>query len=129
MSKVNNHRIRGAGPGGRRRRRPRLRVRHWRVRTKLAAVVGIPAMAFAAIAGLQTYASVQQAIDLEQFGRQVRLAGQVTALVHQLQRERDHTAGELATVGVAGDRGTVDPRRVESELAADRREVDKAATD
>jgi signal transduction histidine kinase len=89
----------------------------------------IPAVAFVAIAGFQTYSSVQQAIDLEQFGRQVRLARQVTALVHELQRERDHTAGELATVGVTGDRGTVDPRRVESELAADRRAVDKAADD
>ncbi len=89
----------------------------------------IPAVAFVAIAGFQTYSSVQQAIDLEQFGRQVRLARQVTALVHELQRERDHMAGELATVGVGGDRGTVDPQRVAKELAADRQAVDKAAED
>src|SRR5262245_41682411 len=56
-SSVNNHRGRGVTPGYRRRRRNRLRVRHWRVRTKLAVVLTIPAAAFVAIAGLQTLSS------------------------------------------------------------------------
>jgi signal transduction histidine kinase len=82
-----------------------------------------------AIAGLQTYSSVQQALALQQFSRQVGVARQVAGLIHDIQRERDHTVGELAMVGLAGDRGTLDQQRIDNDLAADRRAVDKAVED
>src|SRR6266496_300436 len=80
----------------RKRRGPRLfRVHDWKVRTKLGAVLTLPAVAFLAVAGVQTNASVHEADKLQQFTRQVQLARQITGLVNELQRERDRAAETL----------------------------------
>src|SRR4051794_21565267 len=123
---------RGTGPGPRpvpskRRRGPRLfRLRDWRVRTKLGAVLTIPAIAFLAVAGVQTNTSVRQAESLQHFTRQVRLARQVTEVVHQVQAERDHSAGVVAAIAAGTDRHAGDPRLVRSALAADDAASDRA---
>ena len=114
----------GSAPATARPRRPLLqglRVRHWRVRTKLAAVVTIPALAFLGVAGVQTQSSVRQATGLQQFTRQVSLSRQVTDLVHALQQERDHTAGVIAATGqqAGGPRSS-------GELVAEHRATDRA---
>jgi hypothetical protein len=75
----------------------RLRLRDWRVQTKLTAVLLIPAVAFLVVAGLQTSLSVRQAAALGEFADQVALGRQVTLLVHELQFERDWAGGQLLT--------------------------------
>lgn len=89
------------GPAARPRGRTLLRPRDWRVRTKLAVVLVIPAVAFMAVAGLQTGLSVRQATALSDLADQVALGQQVTALVHDLQFERDRVSGELAARAAA----------------------------
>ncbi|MDT5035662.1 MAG: hypothetical protein QOE03_847, partial [Micromonosporaceae bacterium] len=120
--------VRGRGGPSHRRRLPRLfRTADWRVRTKLAAALTIPAVAFVMVVGVGVVSSVRQAESLQLFTRQVHLSRQVTALVHELQRERDRTAGVLAGVTVATDPAGPDATRVVAALAPDRAAVDRAA--
>lgn len=86
------------------RRPPRLRLRDWRIRTKLATIVAIPSIAFVALAAVQVGASVGQATVLSDFAAQVAIGEQITMLVHELQQERDRTVGELAERQVAPNR-------------------------
>src|SRR4051794_26410901 len=123
---------RGSGPGGgplpQRRRGPRLfRVRDWKVRTKLGAVLTIPAVAFLAVAGVQTDTAVRQAGQLQQFTRQVQLSQQVAGLVHQLQRERDHTVGALADDAKQPSVPADQAGRLAAILGRDRIDTDTAA--
>src|SRR5438045_4474962 len=92
----------GSAPTTARPRRPLLqglRVRHWRVRTKLAAGVTIPALAFLGVAGVQTQSSVRHATGLQQLTRQVSLSRQVADLADALQQDRDHTPGAIDAPG------------------------------
>jgi HAMP domain-containing protein len=68
------------------------------MRTKLATVLIIPSLAFMVVAGVQTGALVGQATVLDEFADQVTLGEQITTLVHDLQSERDRTAGNLAAL-------------------------------
>jgi len=98
----------GAPPGP---RQPSLfRVRDWRVGTKLAAVLVVPSVAFLILAGLQTGTVASRASQLDEFAGQVGLARQVTALVHELQLERDRTLGELAALGSTATPGQASAR-------------------
>ncbi|GAA2699557.1 nitrate- and nitrite sensing domain-containing protein [Micromonospora olivasterospora] len=116
----------GVGPGGARggvsnharrrfdvrvvphRRRSPLRLRDWRMGTKLTAVLVIPTAAFLVLAGVQTRGLVGQTTALSQFARQVGIGPEITAVVHQLQQERDRTAGELAELRRAAGRADRD---------------------
>ncbi|RZU76910.1 signal transduction histidine kinase [Micromonospora kangleipakensis] len=80
------------------RRRSALRLRDWRMRTKLATVLIIPSVAFLVLAGVQTRALVGQTTTLSAFAQQVGIGRQITAAVDRLQQERDRTAGELAAL-------------------------------
>ncbi|MFI5913411.1 nitrate- and nitrite sensing domain-containing protein [Dactylosporangium sp. NPDC051541] len=71
-------------------------MRDWRVPTKLAAVLVLPAVAFLVIAGVQINVSVQDATKLDQFAQGVKVGRQLTDLIHQLQLERDRTVGFIA---------------------------------
>ena len=71
-------------------------MRDWRMRTKLAAVLVIPSLAFLALAGVQTGSLIAQATELNEFAAEVGVADEIGLLVHSLQQERDRTAGELA---------------------------------
>jgi HAMP domain-containing protein len=108
----------GRRNGGRDQGRWSVGLRDWRVRSKLIAVLVIPAVAFLVVAGFGISSTVS---DARAFDRGSRLAGlgrQATALVHELQSERDRTAGYI-------DSG----RRIGStELANDQRAVDQAAS-
>lgn len=84
------------------RRRSPLRLRDWRMRTKLTAVLIIPSLAFLVLAGTQTAVLFGQANVLGGFADQVSVGRQVSTLVHALQQERDRAAGELAALA-AGD--------------------------
>ena len=104
-----------------------FRVRDWKVRTKLGAVLTIPAVAFLAVAGVQTDTAVREAGQLQQFSRQVQLSRQVSGLVHELQRERDHTAGVLAEVSVKPTLADNESVQIANALTADQASVNAAA--
>ncbi|GLY20272.1 histidine kinase [Micromonospora sp. NBRC 101691] len=84
------------------RRRSPFRLRDWRMRSKLAAVLLIPSVAFLVLAGVQTRGLVGQAGVLNGFAEQVTIGREITDMTHQLQQERDRTAGELAGMRVTG---------------------------
>jgi signal transduction histidine kinase len=105
-------------------RRRFWRVRDWRVRTKLAAVLAIPAIAFLAVTGGQVRSSVQQAMELDQFSGRVAVSRQVTSLIDGLQAERDRTMGVLAAH--ANPTGRAGPRD-SGQSGAGRSDVDSAA--
>jgi signal transduction histidine kinase len=128
---VRHHRRRADVHVAPHRRRSRLRMRDWQMRTKLGAVFVIPTVAFLALAGIQTTSLVRQATSLNDFARQLRAGQQITALIHDLQRERDRTAGEMAAVSVrprtqadtAGIKAALEPmyRRTDQSVADFRR--------
>ncbi len=73
-----------------------LSPRNWRVRTKLIAVLVVPAVAFLVLAGFNMGGQIGSA---REFGRGETIAEfgrQVTALVHEVQAERDLSAGYIA---------------------------------
>ncbi|MEU4569645.1 nitrate- and nitrite sensing domain-containing protein [Micromonospora sp. NPDC023956] len=72
------------------------------MRTKLAAVLIIPSVAFLVLAGVQTRGLVGQAGVLNGFAEQVTIGREIIDVVHQLQQERDRSAGELAAMRVTG---------------------------
>ncbi|RQW83925.1 sensor histidine kinase, partial [Micromonospora globispora] len=84
------------------RRRSALRLRDWRMRTKLATVLVLPTVAFLVLAGVQTRGLVGQTTTLNDFAQQVGIGRQITLAVDRLQHERDRTAGELAALRAAG---------------------------
>ena len=121
--KVNSHRRRRPGEPDRGRKASVFRVRDWRVPTKLAAVLVLPAVAFLVIAGVQINSSVRSATTLDQFAEGIKVGRQLTDLVHQLQLERDRTAGVLARAAMGGPG---DPASINAELAADYAATDTA---
>ncbi|WP_243715268.1 nitrate- and nitrite sensing domain-containing protein [Micromonospora sp. KC207] len=133
-SEVSNHRRRrfGVRVVPHRRRSP-LRLRDWRMGTKLATVLVIPSVAFLVLAGVQTQGLVGRTTELSDFARQVGIGREITAVVHQLQQERDRTAGELAELrrggggGAARDAATVALKPVQTSTDAAVQELRRAA--
>src|SRR5919205_1316869 len=69
-------------------RRP-IFLRDWRVRSKLIAVLVIPAVAFLVLASFGIGSLVRNAQAFDNGRRLAELGREVTALVHELQAERD----------------------------------------
>ncbi|WP_431976426.1 nitrate- and nitrite sensing domain-containing protein [Micromonospora haikouensis] len=115
------------------RRRSPLRLRDWRMGTKLATVLVIPSVAFLVLAGVQTQGLVGRTTELSDFARQVGIGRQITDVVHQLQQERDRTAGELAELrrsgggGAARDAAIAALKPLQSSTDAAVRELQRAA--
>src|SRR5690349_15907510 len=122
--KVNSHRRARPGEPQRRRWSP-FRVRDWRVPTKLAAVLVLPAVAFLVIAGVQINSSVSTARQTESFARGIKVGRELTQLVHDLQTERDRTAGVLAKAAMTP---STEPVAIGAELTADYATTDAAFT-
>jgi signal transduction histidine kinase len=124
MARAGPHTVRRAVPSHRRPTPLGIRPRDWRVRTKLASVLMLPLIGFLVLAGVQMVSSIRSSLALRSVAAQVALGRQVTALVHELQRERDHTVGLLAAVAPpAGP----DPQRNVADLSPDWTAVDRAA--
>ncbi|MEU5902835.1 nitrate- and nitrite sensing domain-containing protein [Micromonospora sp. NPDC047527] len=102
------------------RRRSPFRLRDWRMSTKLATVLVVPSVAFLVLASVQTSALVGQTTALNDFARQVGIGRQITAVVHQLQQERDRSAGELSELRRGGDREAAATALRPLQSAADR---------
>ncbi|HEX8134585.1 MAG TPA: nitrate- and nitrite sensing domain-containing protein, partial [Actinomycetes bacterium] len=97
---------------------------NWRVRSKLIAVLVIPAIAFLVLASFGLGSSVRDARAIGQGTRLAELGRQVTALAHELQSERDQTAGYIERA-----RQGVPPAQARQALIDQRRRVDDAAGD
>ncbi|WP_307871842.1 nitrate- and nitrite sensing domain-containing protein [Micromonospora sp. U21] len=106
------------------RRRSPFRLRDWRMSTKLATVLVVPSVAFLVLAGVQTSALVGRTTALNDFARQVGIGRQITAVVHQLQQERDRSAGELGELRKGGDREAASTALKPLQAATDRAIVD-----
>ncbi|MFI6784411.1 nitrate- and nitrite sensing domain-containing protein [Micromonospora sp. NPDC050276] len=106
------------------RRRSPFRLRDWRMSTKLATVLVVPSMAFLLLAGVQTSTLVGQTTALNDFSSQVGIGRQITAAVHQLQQERDRSAGELGELRKGGDRQTAAADLKPLQAATDKAIVD-----
>jgi HAMP domain-containing protein len=95
-----------------------LGLRDWRVRSKLIAVLVIPAVAFLVLASFGIGSSVRNAQAFDRGSRLAGLGREVTALVHELQAERDLSAGFIAS-RARGD------RNIENALAAQQQRVNQ----
>ncbi len=96
-----------------------LRPRNWPLRSKLVAVLVIPAVAFLVVASVSIFASLQSARTLRSGGELAALERQATALVHELQLERDQVAGAVTSGKPAAG----------SAIASQQAVVDKAVND
>jgi signal transduction histidine kinase len=67
------------------------------VRSKLIAVLLIPAMAFLVLASVSIASSVRNAQQFGQGAKLAELGREVTGLVHELQQERDLTIGHISS--------------------------------
>ena len=75
------------------RSRSNLSPRNWKVRTKLAAVLLVPAIAFLVIAGINMGTQIGNARDYGRSANVAEFGRQASTLVHELQAERDIAAG------------------------------------
>ncbi|MER5318715.1 nitrate- and nitrite sensing domain-containing protein [Streptosporangium roseum] len=82
------HNIEDAGSG--------LRLRNWRVRSRLVALILVPTAAAVLLGGVQVFASMRAAADYQQVNDLARLSDHIGALTHELAEERDHTAWFIA---------------------------------
>jgi signal transduction histidine kinase len=88
----------GAGPGsGPAARSAGWRLRNWRLRTKLLAVLLIPTVCALVLGGLRVRSDLQAATELNNLANQIRLETAVADLVQQLQRERDLSVSYVAS--------------------------------
>ncbi|MGJ6963937.1 nitrate- and nitrite sensing domain-containing protein [Streptosporangium sp. G11] len=85
---MSTHEIHGAGSG--------LRLRNWRVRRRLVALILVPTIAAVLLGGVQVFASMRAAGDYQGVNDLARLSARVGTLTHELAEERDHTAWFIA---------------------------------
>ena len=86
-------------PEGARTPGSRLRLRNWKLRSKLALVLAIPTVTALVLGGLRASDELQQADTYDQTTDQVDLALKVTDVVHQLQTERMLAIARVITPG------------------------------
>src|SRR6266545_4316067 len=98
-------------------------LRNWPVRSKLIAVLAIPVLVLLVLASINVKASLNDAQSLRTGGELARLERSSTALVHELQLERDLTAGVIA-----GKKRSASPsENALTDLGNQRGAVDQAA--
>ncbi|WP_307845248.1 nitrate- and nitrite sensing domain-containing protein [Planomonospora sp. ID67723] len=101
---MSTDRTRDAGSG--------LRLRNWRVRSRLVALILIPTAAAVLLGGVQVVASMSAAADYQRVNDLARLSDHIGALTHELAEERDRTAWFIALGrperGVKGVRDQMD---------------------
>lgn len=94
-----------------RNRRDRWNLWNWRVRTKLLAVLLIPAIAAVVLGGLQVSTELSGVQQLGRTVRQVELGVRVSDLVHEVQRERELMSFFVAANRDAGLRAPLDVQK------------------
>src|SRR5215217_95935 len=102
-----------------------LQIRNWRVRRKLTMVLIIPTLAFIVVGGLDTARAVTDATRLYTVAQRTAAGDPVIGVVHELQRERDRTAGFIVVAGRDG-RDAEGAKALSTALDADIGAVDAA---
>jgi signal transduction histidine kinase len=109
-------------------------MRNWRLRTKLIAVLVVPTLTALVLGGLRVKADLDRAADFHYTVSQVEFAGNVTSVVHELQKERTLAVARVAA-GRPAARGELDAQiaKVDQAIsaanaAASRLQTDDAAT-
>ncbi|MEO3804455.1 nitrate- and nitrite sensing domain-containing protein [Nonomuraea sp. B1E8] len=99
---------------------PRFSLRNWRVRSKLLVIVVIPTLAALVFGGLRVTTSIATAGEYAQVNEVAVLASRLTALAHEIERERDLTARFVA-LGRQAEAG----EKVPGDVATQYKDVDK----
>ncbi|MGP4105098.1 sensor histidine kinase [Nonomuraea sp. KM90] len=73
-----------------------MRLRNWRVRWRLVALIAIPTIAGVVVGGGQIVASISTAQQYQQVLQKADLSASITDLTHHLERERDHAVHYVA---------------------------------
>lgn len=91
------------------------RLRNWRLRYKMAAVLLVPTLAALGVGGVRVYDGLAAASDLNAIVEQVELTQQASSVTHELQRERDYAVA-FATAGGDNDSYTEQSGRVDDAI-------------
>lgn len=92
------------------------RLSNWRLRTKTAAVLLVPAIAAAAFAGLSVREQLSQAATFVQVENQIQLAKEVVAVIGQVEVERVVVADYVAA-GRSTDETAVNQQTAQTDAA------------
>jgi signal transduction histidine kinase len=74
-----------------------LRIRNWRLRSKLAAVLIVPTLTALGLGGLRASDELRLAGQLQQTASQVEFAVKVTSVIHDLQAERSLSIARISS--------------------------------
>ncbi|MFI6319612.1 nitrate- and nitrite sensing domain-containing protein [Nonomuraea sp. NPDC050556] len=74
----------------------RWRLRNWRVRARLVALILVPTAAAVLLGGVQVFTSTSAAADYGRTNQLARLSSEVGALTHELSGERARTSSYIA---------------------------------
>ncbi|WP_433473015.1 nitrate- and nitrite sensing domain-containing protein [Spirillospora sp. CA-142024] len=105
----------------------RYKLRNWRVRTRLFALIAVPTIVAALLAGYRVSVSMDNAEAYNRTGQLATLGNQLTALAHDVEAERDVMAERAAGGSRAVTPETVAARQ--ESVDADARKVRAAAAD
>jgi len=95
-----------------------LSLRDWRVRSKLTAVLVIPAVAFLVLGSFGIRSSLRNADEFDRGSKLAGFGGEVTKLVHELQSERDLSAGFIQTGDKAAQQRDLVPQQRRADQTA-----------
>jgi signal transduction histidine kinase len=108
----------GVGGAALRRRGGRWRLRDWRLRTKLTAVLLVPLLLAAVLGALRVTDLVRNARGFAALSGQVRFAQQLGVVIYELQGERARVAAMQASGGAADRAGLpAQSQRVDSAVS------------
>ncbi|GAA2277375.1 hypothetical protein GCM10010402_37350 [Actinomadura luteofluorescens] len=105
----------------------RYKLRNWRVRTRLFALIAVPTIVAALFAGYRVSVSLDNAEAYSRTGQVATLGNQLTALAHDVEAERDAMAERAAGGGRAAGAEALAARQ--EAVDADARKVRAAAAD
>ncbi|MFE9428391.1 nitrate- and nitrite sensing domain-containing protein [Kitasatospora sp. NPDC006697] len=94
----------------------RLRMRNWRIRTRLIALLLLPVVVALALGGLRINGSMQSSQQLAQMANLSDLAVKATQLADALETERDISAGPLTAFPTVQDDTVTTARRTTDDL-------------
>ncbi|MEO3889778.1 nitrate- and nitrite sensing domain-containing protein [Nonomuraea sp. B5E05] len=98
----------------------RWRLRNWRVRARLIALILIPTAAAVLLGGVQVLASTSAAGDYARTNQFARMSAELGELTHQVSTERARTAWYIARDRPADELGTVRARMGQTDLSVKR---------
>ena len=105
-------------------------IRNMQIRSKLIAVLVVPLVALTVLAALGIGSNVARGVQADRVNDQTAFAVSLSTLVHELQRERDLSAGWVGSGRDAGYGGVVTQRvTVNQALDAFRRDVRNLGSD